>query len=64
MELALYFCTYFFLCLKSYENLTQSGLYLKHLEIEETVAVYQDELDHLQQVRMEEIKVKLQEATQ
>lgn len=33
--------------LKSYENLTQSGLYLKHLEIEETVAVYQDELDHL-----------------
>ncbi len=36
--------------LKSYENLTQSGLYLKHLEIEETIAIYHDQLANMNEL--------------
>lgn len=34
--------------MKSYEHLTQTGVYLKHLEIEETVSLYREQLRHVQ----------------
>lgn len=35
--------------LKSYEHLTQTGVYLKHLEIEETVSLYREQLRHVRE---------------
>lgn len=34
--------------MKSYDSLTQTGVYLKHLEIEETIALYREQLRHVQ----------------
>lgn len=33
--------------LKSYESIMKSGVYLKHLQIEETIAVYHEQLDEI-----------------
>ena len=54
--------------LKSYENLTQSGVYLKHLEIEETISIYKEQLsqmtDLIKQFEFEQIETRLMEMSQ